>query len=241
MKDVNSCACLHASLICGDETCIYGDEDGELDFWEEIEADDDVLCVLSLDGFEHEFIVNENRYFGMWHRILTMITPSKVIDLQATEERVGISQLTNGNIYVLLRNGTACTVSVCPITNVNEFFYELRDDDFYKENIKADFECDICAICEDEVYGDDKIYIEDEDIYICPSCFSSHFHECYKCGDVIRDEDKMRLGIMILCENCYEKMEKCSKCGLFKEKTHMIHRRKKPICISCYKKRWVRK
>lgn len=86
------------------------------------------------------------------------------------------------------------------------------------ENITYRGDSGCCDYCADEWYcencegfysGDDMIYIESEDRYICYDCYESSYVECPECGELC-EIDNVQYSELLgkdLCINCLEKIQ----------------------------------
>lgn len=86
------------------------------------------------------------------------------------------------------------------------------------ENITYRGDSGYCDFCTDEWYcencegfysGDDMIYIESEDRYICYDCYESSYVECLECGELCEIDNVQYIELLgkDLCINCLEKIQ----------------------------------
>ena len=63
-----------------------------------------------------------------------------------------------------------------------------------------------CEECDEYCHPDELIYIDSEDIYVCPECYENYFAYCNKCGCNYR-QDNMHYNEATgewLCQDCFE-------------------------------------
>jgi len=207
------CSCLHASLICGEKECIY--DEGELNFWRNVEDDDDFLCLLSPNSFEATFVDKNgiDNYRGVWNRILSIIGPDYIERIGALDKDIGVNILTDGGVYVLLQKNKVLKISACPIllreieikTNlILDDYYINRIDEYVKININRQITCSGCGKIVDN-NGQDVELPEDSEEVFCRDCYWKIYTSCDICnGEVLREEAHSSIDYDNLCDSCYD-------------------------------------
>ena len=66
-----------------------------------------------------------------------------------------------------------------------------------------------CEDCDGYYNEDDMVYIEEEDIYVCYSCYEERHAQCGECGDEYHREDLRYVELLNkeMCYNCIEKLQ----------------------------------
>lgn len=252
------CACLHASLIAGDQSCIFHGDEGkyydELDFWEEeLEPEDEHLCVLSLEGFDWEFWFQKRTFAGMWHRVLHVITPYDVHYLDLIEKEFGVSVLTDGRYYLVIYERKVVMSKTCPVL-LNDLLncHELkkvfensvvyddskyrvpRTDEYEKRNLQTNQECNYCG----EIFAEGDMYYDDyKGIYCCDDCYPDYYELCDICEETHnRDEIRLTKDNKRVCESCMDDFTWCDDCEelIHIDDTVYIEEYDITLCDECY-------
>lgn len=97
-----------------------------------------------------------------------------------------------------------------------------------------------CDMCEEYHVGDNYHYIEDEDLYVCDSCFNEYFSYCDKCNKLERASDLIYIGSedVNICRECFDDhYDYCIECGEYHHNDNMRQLENGTmVCESCYKK-----
>lgn len=245
------CACLHASLICGDEKCIYPEGDAKLDFWDdELKESDEFLNIVSVKGFEHDFELNGSIYTGIWHRVLHVIADKYIDYLDRLEKDTKISVITDGNYYGIFYEGKLRTIANCPIglSHINNFirnsgsiflfdnvikkYRVAREDGYEKLNILSVVYCVNCGI---KINKDDSATDQENGNTLCWNCYSEKYQSCDSCeGAVKRDDVIGTKNGEYVCQSCIDNnYTTCTICGEIVSDGDTIHIENQKVCDEC--------
>jgi hypothetical protein len=127
--------------------------------------------------------------------------------------------------------------------------YEIYHNDQMTEVEGGGLVCDFCLSnyyvqceqCGEYIYIDNSIYIESEDAYYCDYCHDKFFKKCENCGESYHVNDLIKVEISTgifsyYCENCIdndENIDKCNKCGEFKDTILLTKIDKLNYCARC--------
>lgn len=245
------CACLHASLICGDEKCIYPEGHNELNFWEDdLVESDEFLCVIAGEGFEHDFDYNGVIYTGIWHRVLHVIADKYIDYLDRLEKDTGLSVITDGNYYGIFYDRKLCSIANCPIglSNIRTFIRNSGDIfkfdklfETYRVPRKDDYETlnilsvVYCANCQAKIARDDSSLDKETDDLLCWNCYSEKYQSCDCCEESVKRVDIIgtKNGEYI-CQNCVDNYYKtCTNCGEIVPEGSISHIEDYELCSKC--------
>jgi len=236
-----ACACIHSALIAGDKDCMYG-EDEYVNSWQDLEEDQDVICVLGtveIDG--SKFKNPEGRKLdGTYFRILTMIDGDEIEDFDKLFKEEQIWEITDGYYYYGGRGFDAFMESCCPIrlkrfefdSNYNDYVVR-RTDKHLKINLTVQRTCEACGKV---YYFEDGIYTDDER-ELCCECYENEYSTCDVCDKETLIEDSIwSVEYGCICKECADDFVRCDKCGgLYHiDETYYIEDDEIDLCMSCF-------
>jgi len=236
-----ACACIHSALIAGDEDCMYG-EDEDVEFWNGLAEDHDVICVLGTVE------VNGSRFFnrngesleGTFFRVLAIITPNEIEDFDKLFKEEMFWQITDGYYYYGGCGLRASIESCCPI-RIDKFelhfsidnYMTYRTDNHLKINKMSQRTCEICGKV---YYYEDGVYTEDER-ELCHECYADGYTMCDICDKETLCENTMSsYEYSHICEDCAEEFVECHECGEIHhiDYTTFLEDEEIDLCSGCY-------
>lgn len=88
--------------------------------------------------------------------------------------------------------------------------------------------------------GEEKIWYEAEQDYICQDCYDDNYYTCDECGEVIHIDNSRYINDWIYCDNCFnDNFTRCECCGEYTLNSDLYDTEDGRVCQCCYEDYYI--